>query len=92
MSSVKEQEGRCVSTSSGTQARCGNTHTFIVPGDSEAVGAEPTATGCDHALVNVVQVQDLQACGLCLKPSSLTGGVFPNDVLDYENSKTLTPS
>ena len=63
-----------------------------MPGDSGAVGAVPIATGCDHALVHVVQVQDLQACGLCLKPSSLTGGVFPNDVLELEISKTLTPS
>ena len=88
MSSVKEQEGRCVSTSSGIQARCGNTHTIIETGDSEAVGAKSSATGCDHALVHVVQVQDLQGCGQYLKPSSLTGGVFPNDVLDYEIPNT----
>ena len=61
-------------------------------GDSEAVGAKSIATGYDHALVNVFQVQDMQRCGQYLKPSSLTGGVFPNDVLDYEKSKTLTPS
>ena len=54
----------------------------MVPGDSEAVGVDPTTTGCDHASVYVCSGTRLASKRSVLEAATLTGGVFPNVVFD----------